>query len=220
MAEWNFSINLAGVAPAGSSRPLPTGYYKGKIVDADGTVASTGRPQVAFKVEITDPEYVGITRSTWLGIPQSADDGVRYYWRAAFESAGYTPAQIEAGTINASPALFIGREVVIHYTQGDKDAGQRDNLKFLSPAAWEQGKRAEGAINAGNGSALGGGAKVTLPTQAVGGMGGGMGATVQTPAGGGLGGAATGMGGGLGGGATVKTGGVAAADLLTALGAS
>jgi hypothetical protein len=214
MAEWNFSINLAGVAPAGSSRPLPTGYYKGKIVDADGTVASTGRPQVAFKVEITDPEYAGITRSTWLGIPQSADDGVRYYWRAAFESAGYTPAQIEAGVINASPSLFIGRDVYVHYQQGDKDAGQRDNLKFLPPAAWEQGKRAEGAINAGNGSALGGGAKVTTPTG--GGIGGGMGAS--TPAGGGLGGAATGMGGGMGG-AAVKTG-VAAADLLKALGAS
>jgi hypothetical protein len=223
MAEWNFNINLAGVAPAGSSRPLPTGYYKGKIVDADGTVASTGRPQVAFKIEITDPEYAGITRSTWLGIPQAADDGVRYYWRAAFESAGYTPAQIEAGTISASPALFIGRDVYVHYQQGDKDAGQRDNLRFLPPAAWEQGKRAEGAINAGNGSALGGGAKVTTPNTGMGGgmggMGGGMGATVQTPVGGGLGGAATGMGGGLGGGAAVKTG-VAAADLLKALGAS
>jgi hypothetical protein len=190
MAEWNFSVNLAGVAPAGTgARNLPTGYYKGKIVDADGTVASTGRPQVAFKVEITDPEYAGVVRTTWLGIPQSADDGVRYYWRAAFESAGYTPAQIEAGTINASPALFVGREVTIHYTAGDKDA----------------------VANAGsNGSALGGGAKVTMPnTQAVGGMGGGMAATVTTPAGGGL-------GGGLGG---APKGGVAAADLLKALGA-
>jgi hypothetical protein len=213
MAEWNFSVNLAGVAPAGTgARNLPTGYYKGKIVDADGTVASTGRPQVAFKVEITDPEYAGVVRTTWLGIPQSADDGVRYYWRAAFESAGYTPAQIEAGTINASPALFVGREVTIHYTAGDKDAGQRDSLKFLSPGAWEQGKKSEGAVaNAGsNGSALGGGAKVTMPnTQAVGGMGGGMAATVTTPAGGGL-------GGGLGG---APKGGVAAADLLKALGA-
>jgi len=213
MADWNFNVNLAGVAPAGAgNRNLPTGFYKGRITEADGTVASTGRPQVAFKVEITDAEYAGIVRTTWLGIPQTADDNVRYYWRAAFESAGYTPAQIEAGNINASPALFVGREVTIHYTQGDKDAGQRDNLKFLAPAAWEQGKRAEGAVNAGgNGSALGGGVKVTTPAA---GIGGGMGATVTTPAGGGLGGAAA----GLGGGAKVG-GGVAAADLLKALGA-
>jgi hypothetical protein len=216
-ADWNFNVNLAGVAPAGAgARNLPTGYYKGKIVDADGTVASTGRPQVAFKVEIIDPEYAGIVRTTWLGIPQAADDNVRYYWRAAFESAGYTPAQIEAGVINASPSLFLGREVTVHYTMGDKDAGQRDNLRFLAPGAWEQGKKSEGAVaNAGNGSALGGvGAKVTMPTQA---LGGGMGATVATPMGGG-------MGGGLGG-AALNTGGMggggkpAATDLLKALGA-
>jgi hypothetical protein len=215
-ADWTFSVNLAGVAPAGAgARNLPTGFYKGKIVDADGTVASTGRPQVAFKVEITDAEYAGIVRTTWLGIPQTADDNVRYYWRAAFEAAGYTPAQIEAGTINASPALFVGREVTLHYTAGDKDAGTRDNLRFLAPAAWEQGKRSEGAVNAqGNGSALGG-AKVTMPTTQVmgGGIGGGMGATVTTPAGG--------MGGGLGG-AAINAGSVgkpAASDLLKALGA-
>ncbi len=216
MAEWNFSVNLAGVAPAGAgNRNLPTGFYKGKIVDADGTTASTGRPQVAFKVEITDPEYAGIVRTTWLGIPQAADDNVRYYWRAAFESAGYTPAQIEAGTINASPSLFIGREVTVHYTAGDKDAGQRDNLRFIAPAAWEQGKRSEGAVNAGGtGSALSG-AKVTTPTTGGigGGMGGGMGATVTTPAGGGLGGAV-----GMGGGAAKAS--TTASDLLKALGAS
>ena len=215
-ADWTFSVNLAGVAPAGAgARNLPTGFYRGKIVDADGTVASTGRPQVAFKVEITDAEYAGIVRTTWLGIPQTADDNVRYYWRAAFEAAGYTPAQIEAGTINASPALFVGREVTLHYTAGDKDAGTRDNLRFLAPGAWEQGKRSEGAVTAqGNGSALGG-AKVTMPTTQVmgGGIGGGMGATVTTPAGG--------MGGGLGG-AAINAGRVgkpAASDLLKALGA-
>lgn len=217
MADWNFSVNLAGVAPAGAgNRTLPTGYYKGRITEADGTVASTGRPQVAFKVEITDAEYAGIVRTTWLGIPQTADDNVRYYWRAAFEAAGYTPAQIEAGNINASPALFVGREVTVHYTQGDKDAGQRDALKFLSPAAWEQGKRAEGAVNAGsNGSALGGGAKVTTPQGGgLGGaaMGGGMGATVTTPQGGGL-------GGGIGGMGNAAKGGASASDLLKALGA-
>jgi len=216
MADWNFSVNLAGVAPAGAgNRNLPTGYYKGKIVEADGTVASTGRPQVAFKVEITDAEYAGIVRTCWLGIPQAAEDNVRYYWRAAFEAAGYTPAQIEAGNINASPSLFVGREVTVHYTMGDKDAGQRDNLKFLAPVAWEQGKRAEGAVaNAGNGSALGG-AKVTVPQGGGlgGAVGGGMGGVaVTTPAGGGLGG----MGGGMGGAAK---GGASASDLLKALGA-
>lgn len=214
MSDWNFNVNLAGVAPAGAGlRNLPTGYYKGKITDADGTVASTGRPQVAFKIEITDPEFGGISRMTWLGIPQAADDNVRYYWRAAFESAGYTPAQIEAGAINASPSLFVGREVTIHYTQGDKDAGTRDNLRFLSPAAWDQGKKSETAVAAGaNGSALGGtGAKVTVPS------GGGMGA----PAGGGLGGMGGGMGGFGGGAALNGAGGAkpAATDLLKALGA-
>jgi hypothetical protein len=205
MSEWNFNVNLAGVTPAGAgARNLPTGYYKGKIVEADGTVASSGRPQVKFRVEITDPEYAGIVRTTWLGIPQSAEDNVRYYWRAAFESAGYTPAQIEAGTINASPALFLEREVTVHFTAGDKDAGTRDELKFLAPAAFAAGKKAESAVGAPTGSALSG-AKVTTPA-----MGGGLG-----------GGAVSAMGGGLGGATVTKpaTGGVAAADLLKALGA-
>lgn len=208
MAEWSFNVNLAGVAPAGAgARNLPTGYYKGRIVDADGTTASTGRPQVMFKVEITDPEYAGIVRSTWLGIPQTADDNVRYYWRAAFEAAGYTPAQIDAGTINASPSLFIGRDVTVHYTAGDKDAGQRDNLRFLSPTAWAAGQKSESA--GATGAAMGG-VKVTTPTMG-GGLGGG--ATVQAPAAGGL-------GGGLGGmAAKPSAGAVNPADLLKALGA-
>ena len=147
MSDWNFNVNLAGVTPAGAgTRTLPTGYYKGKIVEAEGTVASTGRPQVKFRVEVTDPEFAGIVRTTWLGIPQNDNDNVRYYWRAVFESAGYTPAQIEAGTINASPALFVDRPVTVHFTAGDKDANIRDDLKFLAPGAWEQGKRAEGAV--------------------------------------------------------------------------
>lgn len=202
MAEWNFAINLAGVAPAGTgARRLPTGYYKGTIVSAEGTTASTGRDQVMFKVEITDPEFAGIVRTTWLGIPQSADDNVRYYWRAAFESAGYTPAQIDAGTITASPALFVGRTVLVHVTEGDKDSNTRDNLKFLSPTAWEAGKKSEGSV-AATGAALG--AKVSAP------VGGGLGGvSVQAPA-----------AGGLGGMAAKPSGGVNPADLLKALGAS
>ena len=212
MSDWNFSINLAGVAPAGTgARNLPTGYYKGKIVEADGTVASSGRPQVKFRVEITDAEFAGIVRTTWLGIPQSADDNVRYYWRAAFESAGYTPAQIESGTINASPALFTERSVTVHFTAGDKDAGTRDELKLISPAAWEAGKKTVVPVQA-NGSAIG--AAVQAPvTQAFG--GGLAGASVAAPVGG-LGGFAAASAkpaGGIGGGG-------GAADLLKALGAS
>jgi hypothetical protein len=217
MAEWNFNVNLAGIAPAGAgARKLPSGYYKGKIVEADGTVASTGRPQVMFKVEITDADYAGIVRTTWLGIPQSAEDNVRYYWRAAFESAGYTPAQIEAGTINASPALFLGREVTVHFIAGDKDAGQSDKLNFLSPSAYEAGKRAEGGMAGATGAALT--AKVSVPSA----FGGGMGASVQTPTaapmGGGL---VAGLGAGLGGMAAkpAAAGAINPADLLKALGA-
>ena len=214
MADWNFQVSLAGVAPAGTGgRNLPTGYYTGKIVEAEGTTASSGRPQVKFRVEITDAEYQGVVRTTWLGIPQTADDNVRYYWRALFESAGYTPAQIESGVINASAALFIGRSVTVHFTAGDKDAGTRDELKFLAPAAWEAGKKSERAVTAqtqATGSALGANASV-MPQQAAGGLGG-MSISVQTPtAGGGLGGI-----GGLGGAKPAAS----ANDLLKSLGAS
>lgn len=203
MADWNFNINLAGVAPAGAgARNLPTGYYSGKIVEADGTVASSGRPQVKFRVEITDPEFAGIVRTTWLGVPQSPDDNVRYYWRALFESAGYTAAQIEAGTINASPALFVERAVTVHFTAGDKDAGTRDELKFLAPNAWAQGKKSEKVVTQGatvQGPTLGAAPSVTVQTPTAGGLGLGGAVAAQKPA-------------GLGGGG--------AADLLKALGAS
>lgn len=220
MSDWNFQVSLAGVAPAGTGgRNLPTGYYTGKIVEADGTTTSTGRPQVKFRVEITDAEYQGVVRTTWIGIPQAADDNVRYYWRALFESAGYTPAQIESGVINASAGLFIGRPVTLHYTQGDKDAGTRDELKFLAPAAWEAGKKSERAVTAqaqATGSALGANAPVQAQAQAT---FGGMGVSVQTPTqAGGLGGSLGGLGGGMGGMGAKPA--ASANDLLKSLGAS
>ena len=170
-SEWNFDMNLAGVTPAGmGGRELPTGYYTGKIVEAEAETSQNGRPQVKIRVEVTDPDFIGIVRTTRIGIPQSAEDKVRFFWRALLESVGYTPAQIDAGAVKMSAKLITGRECFLHYTQGDKDAGVFDNLRFLTPVIYEAGKKQE---NAAAGSALAGGS--------VGDLGGGIGVTASAP---------------------------------------
>lgn len=178
--DWSFDMNLAGVTPAGvGSRELPTGFYTAKVIEAEAETSQNGRPQVKIRVEITDADFAGIPRTTRIGIPQSADDKVRYFWRSLLESVGYTPAQIDAGAVKMSAKLLTDRECFVHYTQGDKDAGVYDNLRFLTPATFAAGKRAADA-QPGSAAAtgMGGiGVSASAPTASagiggIGGMGG------------------------------------------------
>ena len=77
-------------------------------------------------------------------MPQSENDAVRYYWRAMMESIGYTPAQLDAGSIAISPEIIVGRECFFYYKPGDRDAGIWDVFNFLSPGDW---KRQAAAFN-------------------------------------------------------------------------
>jgi hypothetical protein len=167
---WAFAIDLTGVKPASGARDVPTGYYKGTVTDAGKTVASTGREQVTFKVSITDPaEFGGVIRTTRINVPTGDNDNVKFYWRALLESIGYTPAQIDQGTVKMSRELVINREACFHYKAGDRDAGVYDETTFLAPADWASRKRADeatgsraagpvGAVVAGAGLGLAGGA--------------------------------------------------------------
>jgi hypothetical protein len=136
-ANWNFDINLSGVrAATGASTVVPEGYYKATITDAYTLSDKPGR--VIFKLTIAEGEYTGTVRTTGLGVPKSAEDNVRYYWRAVLESAGYTPAQIDAGAVGMNRALLVGRPVAVHYVPGDKEAGIYETLNFLPPADFAQ----------------------------------------------------------------------------------
>ena len=133
--NWGFSVNLAGLrAPTGAAKILPEGYYKATLTDAYVNTEKPGR--VIFKLTVSDGEFVGTVRTTGLNQPKSPTDNVRYYWRGMLESAGYTPAQIDAGEVGMNRALLVDRTVYFHYVPGDKDAGIYEEVNFLPPSDW------------------------------------------------------------------------------------
>jgi len=135
--NWSFGVNLSGVTPAkgkGKALELPEGYYTATITDAYERAEKPGR--VIFKLAIKDAPYTGLVRTTGINMPKSAEDNVRYYWRALLESAKFTPAQIDAGEVGMSRELLSGKEVTIHFVPGDRDAGVYEELQFLSPSDW------------------------------------------------------------------------------------
>jgi hypothetical protein len=133
--NWGFSVNLAGLrAPTGVAKLLPEGYYKATLTDAYVNNEKPGR--VIFKLTISDGEFIGTVRTTGLNSPKSPNDNVRYYWRGLLESAGYTPAQIDAGEVGMNRELLVNKTVHFHYVPGDKDAGIYEEVNFLPPADW------------------------------------------------------------------------------------
>ena len=133
--NWGFSVNLAGLrAPTGAAKLLPEGYYKATLTDA---YVNNDKPaRVIFKLTISDGEFVGSVRTTGLNSPKSPTDNVRYYWRGLLESAGYTPAQIDAGEVGMNRELLVNKTVHFHYVPGDKDAGIYEEDNFLPPTDW------------------------------------------------------------------------------------
>jgi hypothetical protein len=201
-----FQVNLAGVqAASAGARALPEGFYTGTILGAEPTTTQNGKAQIAIKVQVTGGEHDGIVRTTRIGVPTAPDDKVLVFWRAAFESMGYTPAQIEAGPVTVSAEIMVGRSVSFYYKPGDKEAGVYEDFRFLTPtdfasrkAAFEAGKSAQGsALGA---ASIGSARAVSTPAPASLGMGA-VPAGIPT----------NGMANGLGGGNTVTRDGLLAA---------
>lgn len=188
--SWNFQVNLSGIAPASAgARELPEGFYTGMVLDAEAGQSSTGRVQIALKVQVNEGEFNGVIRTTRLGVPQAADDKVLYYWRACFESLGYTPAQIDAGAVTVNKEVLVGRVAHFYYKPGDKDAGIYEDFKFLTPTDWSNRKASFTASRTAQGSALAAAApKAAAPAAAIGGLTQTVAAPVAAPSIGGLGG--------------------------------
>lgn len=179
--DWSFETNLAGVEPAtGGSRQDVNhkDYYKGKVIKM---FTKSEKPQrVLILVEIAEGQYTGSTVLGGLNMPKSAEDKVRYYWRAFAESAGHEPAALDKGDITLNKDAFLGRTVHFFYTPKTLSTTGYDSVDFLPPAEWAT--RKEGFT------------PVAGPTPAAAGNGGGGAAT------GGSGGAAT-----LGGASTLDS---------------
>lgn len=159
--EWSFAINLSGIsAPTGAQKmELPEGYYKAVLTDAYVN-SERNRGRVIFKLAIAEGPFKGLIRTDGLNIPRDANDKVRYFWRGLAESAGYTPAQLDAGEITLSVDTFKGRTVHIRYAP-KTDEQEYDQVNYLPPSEWTQqrqifeaGTRSDAPAEAG--SALGG----------------------------------------------------------------
>jgi hypothetical protein len=189
--DWDFDVNLSGlIAPTGKGgNVLPTGFYKVKLMDL--YVNPERNPnRVIIKVQVAEGPFTGTIRTSGFNKPTSDDDKVRYYWRGLAESAGYSPADLDAGAIRLGLGTFKGRLAYIMFTEKDEDAGVKyEDMDFLPPMEWAQ--QAENFTMTGGasapvaeksapaGSALG----VTAPTKATS-LGGGSTASLGDNSGG------------------------------------
>jgi hypothetical protein len=145
--DWNIDINMSGLnAPTGAKNmEVPEGYYKAKVTDM--YVNPERNPnRVILKMTISEGPFTGTVRTGGLNIPKSDDDKVRYYWRGLAESAGYTPTQLDAGSIQLGRDTFLDREVHIHFTP-KSDSSQWEQVDYLPPAEWNQQRQVFDAAN-------------------------------------------------------------------------
>ncbi len=122
--DWDFDINLSGlVAPTGKGgNVLPTGYYKVKLTDLYVNPERNAN-RVIIKCQVSEGPFTGAVRTTGFNKPTSNDDKVRYYWRGLSESVGYSPAQLDAGSISVGIKTFKDREAHILFTAKDESPG-------------------------------------------------------------------------------------------------
>lgn len=162
--NWSFNTNLSGLqAPTGSGgAQVPEGYYKAQVTDMYIN-PERNASGVIIKLQLTEAgPFKGAVRTDGLGVPKSDEDKVRYYWRGLAESAGYTPAQLDQGTLTLNRQAFLGREVHIYYVPKEEGnpAREYENITYLTPAEWASQKQAFDASQqvqqAPAGSALGG----------------------------------------------------------------
>jgi hypothetical protein len=144
-SDWDFEINLSGVtAPTGKGSALPEGYYRGVIRDMYSKADKPGRAIISLQV--SEGPHVGTTRTDGLNKPKNSEDKVRYYWRGLAESAGYTPAELDAGAIKLGPKSFIGRGVHFRFTP-KSETKEYEQIDYLAPAEWASQAKAFGAVN-------------------------------------------------------------------------
>lgn len=121
--NWSFDINLSGITvTAPIPKDVPKGFYMAKIEDMYVNIDKNPN-RVIIKLVVSEGEFKGGIITDGLNIPKAEDDKVRYYWRVLAESAGYTPAQLDAGGLKLSPDAFKGREVHIQYTPKSVEGG-------------------------------------------------------------------------------------------------
>ena len=138
--NFNLSLNLAGVQAANGGQALTEGYYAGTVVDAYSAQNSNGGTRIVFKIGNFEG-FGNAVRTTSITVPNAnTKAGLLNVWRAALESMGYQQAQLDVPGLQLNRDTFVGRSMHIYYKPGDRDAGIYDEMKILSPAAWNTQK--------------------------------------------------------------------------------
>lgn len=137
--EWDFRINLSGVAAPTGGLPLPEGYFKAIINDM--YVKADKPERVVIKVTVAEGVYKGSVRTTGINIPKDEKDAARYYWRGLAESVGYGPSQLDNGEITLGVGAFKDKLAHIYYIP-KADEASYDQVKFLPIANWAENKQA------------------------------------------------------------------------------
>lgn len=145
--NWSFDVNLSGITvTAPVPKEVPKGYYKCKVEEMYVNVDKNPN-RVVIKLTVAEGEFKGGFITDGLNIPKSEDDKVRYYWRVFAESAGYTPAQLDAGGLKLSPEAFKGREVHIHFSPKGENGGY-DRTEYFSATEFASRKANVNAASA------------------------------------------------------------------------
>lgn len=138
--NFNLSLNLAGVQAANGGQSLTEGFYAGTVVDAYSAQNNNGGTRIVFKIGNFEG-FGNAVRTTSITVPNAnTKPGLLNVWRAALESMGYQQAQLDVPGLQLNRDTFVGRSMHIYYKPGDRDAGIYDEVKILSPSAWNTQK--------------------------------------------------------------------------------
>jgi hypothetical protein len=158
--NWSFDVNLSGITVAAPiPKDVPKGFYVAKVEDMYVNMDKNAN-RVIIKLTIAEGEFKNGIITDGLNIPKAEDDKVRYYWRVLAESAGYTPAQLDAGGLKLSPDAFKGRLVHIQYSP--KGEGQQyDRTEYFSATEFASRKASVNVASTASAPAKSGGDTVS-----------------------------------------------------------
>lgn len=127
---------------AGGGQQLVTGYYKAKTISKDPNSKPTS---VLIQLELIEPGFEGIQRRVYLGTDASKAGNKNSWYTAALSHQLYTPEDMQTGEeIAIDEADFVDRECVIYVKAKDpNDANSKDDVQFVTPEAYEEGKAAQ-----------------------------------------------------------------------------
>lgn len=139
--SWEVSLDVSGRKASTGGRMLPEGNYKGKVISAEAVQTTTGRPQIKLVVKVSEGEFEGTERTTWISLPQEGDenlDTILNIWRTTLESVGHTAADLDSGAVTLSESALVNRDCHFYYKPGDKDQSIRAKLYLQTTEAYNK----------------------------------------------------------------------------------